>query len=147
MSRGHALILGWAGSTERQLRGVARFAHSTGLEPTVFVPRVFRAMALPLGWRLEGEAVAHTLVSAFDREPGPIVVHAFSNAGFWAYDAALKTLLRRRRDVLEHIAALVLDSAPGFPPRFEPRFAARYSAMAMMPMLLGALGRPPALAA
>lgn len=145
--RGHAVILGWAGSTERQLRGVARFYRSLELAPIVVAPRVFRAMSLPWGWRRQGAALAARLIEAVERSPRPVVVHAFSNAGFWAYAAALRALSRGRRGrrVLDRIGALVLDSAPGFPPRLEAGFAARYSAMAMMPIVLRALGRPPAL--
>ncbi len=145
--RGHAVILGWAGSTERQLRGVASFHRSLGLEPIVVAPRVFRAMALPWGWRREGDALARRLIDRCARAPGPIVVHAFSNAGFWTYAATLRALSRHRhgQPVLDRIGALVLDSAPGFPPHIRSRFAARSSAMAMMPLLLRALGRPPAL--
>jgi hypothetical protein len=145
--RGHAVIVGWAGSTERHLRGVASFHRSLGLEPIVVAPRVFRAMSLPWGWRREGEALAARLIDAIDHEPGPIVVHAFSNAGFWTYAATLRALAQRRegRRVLDRIGALALDSAPGFPPHIRSRFAARSSAMAMMPLVLRALGRPPAL--
>jgi hypothetical protein len=110
-------------------------------------PAVFRAMALPWGWRREGDALAARLIEAIDREPAPLVVHAFSNAGFWTYAAGLRALSRHPRGqrVLDRVAALVLDSAPGFPPHVRSGFAARSSAMAMMPILLRALGRPPAL--
>ena len=145
--RGHAAILGWAGSSERQLRGVASFYRSLELAPIVVAPAVFRAMALPWGWRREGAALSARLIEALGRAPGPLVVHAFSNAGFWTYAAALRSLTEDRRGerVLERIGALVLDSAPGFPPHIRSGFAARSSAMAMMPLLLRALGRPPAL--
>lgn len=145
--RGHAAILGWAGSTERQLRGVARFYRSLELEPITVAPAVFRAMALPWGWWREGDALRARLIDAIEREPRPLVVHAFSNAGFWTYAAALRALSRdpRGQRVLDRIGALVLDSTPGFPPHIRSRFAARSSAMAMMPLLLRALGRPPAL--
>lgn len=141
------LVLGWAGSTERQLRGIATIHRSLGSRPTVVAPRVFRAMALPWGWRREGDALAARLIEAVRQEPAPWIVHAFSNAGFWTWAATLRALMRRPDGalVLEHVAALVLDSAPGFPAKLEPSFTARYAAMAMMPSLLGALGRPPAL--
>ena len=138
-----AVILGWAGSTPRQLRAVAGWYRRRELTPLVTAPRVFRAMALPWGWDAEGARVARQLLAGPDE---PTVVHAFSNAGFWTYAALLRVLKRRRPAALESIRRLVLDSAPGFPERFEPRFTARYSAMAMMPLLLQRLGRPPALA-
>jgi len=145
--RGHAVILGWAGSTARQLRGVASFHRSLGLEPIVVAPRVFRAMALPWGWRREGDALARRLIDRCSAAPQPLVVHAFSNAGFWTYAATLRALSGHRHGqrVLDRVGALILDSAPGFPPHIRSGFAARSSAMAMMPILLRALGRPPAL--
>lgn len=138
---GSVAILGWAGSTPRQLRVVASWYESRGLETLVLAPRVFRAMALPWGWRREGGAVARRV----ERARGPIVVHAFSNAGFWTYAAMLRALSERHSPALGRIRGLVLDSAPGFPARLDASFTARYSAMAMMPIVLRALGRPPSL--
>ncbi len=142
--RGHAVVLGWAGSTERHLRGVAGWYEKRGWAPLVMVPRVLRAMGLPWGWRQEGEALVDALVERCPRDP--IVVHAFSNAGFWTYAAALRALERHRdRVILERVRLTVIDSAPGFPARLDADFTAEHSAMAMMPMLLGALGQRPAL--
>ncbi len=143
MTRGHAVILGWAGSTARQLRTIAAWYRDRGLEPIVVEPRVFRAMAFPWGWSREGRGIARQVKAAF--HPGErIVVHSFSNAGFWTYAAMLRALARDPK-VRDAIALLVLDSAPGFPERLEPRFTARYSAMAMMPIITRVLRRSPAL--
>lgn len=138
MSEGQAAILGWAGSTARQLRSIAGWYAKRGLTPIVVAPRVFRAMALPWGWSAEGRAVASRLATT----RGPIVVHAFSNAGFWTYAAMLRAGAASLRD---RITAAVIDSAPGFPARLDARFTARHAAMAMMPIVLRALSRPPAL--
>jgi hypothetical protein len=132
-------ILGWAGSTPRQLRGVVRWYRGRGGRPFTHCARVIRAMARPDGWRLEGRAVAAELARG---DASPIVVHLFSNAGFWTWAATLEQLAPKTR---ARVAAVVIDSAPGFPERVGPRFYARYSAMAMMPMVLRALKRPPAL--
>lgn len=139
--RGHAVILGWAGSTGRQLRAVAAWHRDHGLEPIVFVPRVIRAMAFPWGWREEGRALAQRVRQSSRGEP--IVVHSFSNAGFWTFAAMLREL--EGNPIVAAIRALVLDSAPGFPEQLGASFTARYSAMAMMPLVMRALGRPPAL--
>lgn len=142
--RGHAVLLGWAGSEPRQLRWVAAWYEAQGLKPVVVIPRVIRAMSLPWGWRQEGAALADMLVARCGE--GPLVVHSFSNAGFWTYAAALRALERgRQRALLDRVALVVIDSAPGFPPRLDARFTAEHSAMAMMPMLRAALGRAPAL--
>ncbi len=133
-----AAILGWAGSSPRQLRAIAAWYETRGMAPIVATPDAFRAMAIPGGWRRQGRALAARLA----RTEGPIVVHAFSNAGFWTYAALLRV---SGTSLLDRVAALALDSAPGFPPRLDARFTSRYAAMAMMPSLLTALRRPPAL--
>src|SRR5688500_4586980 len=102
----NAIILGWAGATERQLRSVARWYASKGVHAIAIQPRTFRAMAFPSGWAREGaRAVARAPAE------GPLFVHAFSNAGFWTYAAMLGALSDRSR-----IRGVVIDSAPGFPP-------------------------------
>lgn len=97
-------------------------------------------MRRPDGWDREGARVAARVRA--EARSGPIVIHSFSNAGFWTYAATLSHL---GPGVLERVAAAVIDSAPGFPPHVGPDFYARHSAMAVMPMILRALGRPPAL--
>ena len=135
----HVAILGWAGSTVRQLRGVGGIYRRAGAEVVPASANVFRAMARPGGWAEEGRALAARLVEA---DPEHLVFHVFSNAGFWTYAATLEALPPAS---LARVRAVILDSAPGFPERIEPWFYARYSAMAMMPAVLRALRRPPAL--
>jgi hypothetical protein len=108
-------------------------------------PRIFRAMAFPGGWAREGSALAERILASAGDEP--IVIHAFSNAGFWTYAAMLRVLARdpRGRAVRDRISAVVIDSAPGFPERLEAGFTARYSAMAVTPILLRAMKREPEL--
>ncbi len=132
-------ILGWAGSTPRQLRGVGGFYRRAGAEVIPASADVFRAMARPDGWAEEGQALAARLVAA---DPPQLILHVFSNAGFWTYAAALRAL---PPELLARIRAVIIDSAPGFPDRIGPWFYARYSTMAMMPMVLRAFRRPPAL--
>jgi pimeloyl-ACP methyl ester carboxylesterase len=138
-----ALVLGWAGSTERQLRLVKQHYAARGMTAIASVPDVMRAMAFPNGWAREGERVASYVV---DRG-GPIFVHSFSNAGFWTYAAMLRALEKtsRGRAARDRIRAVVIDSAPGFPAQLDVRFTTRASTMAVMPMLLRSMGRPPAL--
>lgn len=135
----HVAILGWAGSTLRQLRGVGGFYRRAGAEVLPATADVFRAMAKPEGWADEGRALAARIVEA---DPQQLVVHVFSNAGFWTHAATLAAL---PPELLGRIRAVIIDSAPGFPERIDPWFYARYSAMAMMPMVLKAFRRPPAL--
>ncbi len=135
----HVAILGWAGSTPRQLRVVGGFYRRAGAEVLTANADVFRAMARPDGWAEEGQALADRLVTL---DPARLVVHLFSNAGFWTHAAALRVL---PKPLVERIEAVIIDSAPGFPERIEPGFYATHSAMAMMPMVLRAFRRPPAL--
>lgn len=138
----HVAILGWAGSTERQLRGVVRWYAARGGRPFTARARVFRNMARPDGWRLEGRELAPRIRARLSRDDAPLVVHLFSNAGFWTYAAAWRELPPADR---ARLSAVIMDSAPGFPEHIEPRFYADNAAKAMMPMLLRALGKPPAL--
>lgn len=100
---------------------------------------VFEAMRRTDGWERQGARVVEELRAAGD---GPVVVHSFSNAGFWMLAAALEQLGPDERG---QIRATVLDSAPGFGPHVTRRFYARNATMAMMPLILRAFGKPPAL--
>ena len=54
-------ILGWAGSTERQLRPVVRWYRDHGAEPLTHRAHVPRAMSYPDGWPAEGRRLARKL--------------------------------------------------------------------------------------
>ena len=69
-------------------------------------------------------------------------MHLFSNAGFWTHAAAVEQLDASDR---ARIAAVVVDSAPGFPPHITPRFYASGATRAMMPMVLRSFGKKPAM--
>lgn len=132
------LIVGWHGSRERHLRPLARHdATQYGADVITHVPRTFRAMSFAGGWEKEGRFLAERLARAHAERPLPLVIHAFSNAGFWTTTALLAELSPELRDA--HVAT-VIDSAPGFPPRVSPRFTARYATRAMLPGLLAQLG-------
>lgn len=136
----HVAILGWAGSRPRQLRGVGAFYRRHGAAAVhTHSADVFRAMGHPDGWPSEGAQVARTLEAA---DPPRLVLHVFSNAGFWTWSATLERLAPAIR---ERVVAVILDSAPGIPEKIDPWSYARYSTMAMMPMVLHAFRRPPAL--
>lgn len=96
MSEGaHVAILGWAGATERQLRGVVRFHDDADRRPFTTHARIFRNMAFEDGWAREGAALAARLRVRMRRDEAPILVHLFSNAGFWTLAAALDALPER----------------------------------------------------
>jgi len=138
LSDSHVVILGWAGSSIRQLRGVGRFYRRRGVRAVI--PQsatIWRAMGTPGGWMHEGRDLAAAIRAA---EPESLVVHVFSNAGFWSWVSTLQTL---EASILARVRAVVMDSAPGFPERIEPHFYAHHATRAMVPIALAALGRPP----
>src|SRR5690606_13709819 len=104
--------------------------------------RVFRNMARPDGWRLEGRELAPRIRARLSRDDAPLVVHLFSNAGFWTYAAAWRELPPADR---ARLSELIMDAAPVLPELIGPRFYADIAGKAMMPLLLRALGKPPAL--
>ncbi len=135
------LIVGWHGSRERHLRGLAQhYEKHLGLETCIWIPRSFEAMSRPNGWFNEGQRLADHLAH-LDRDGArPFSVHAFSNAGFWSLRAFLEAL---PPEVRAQHRATILDSAPGFPEHVSPRFTATYASRAMLPGILAALGRRP----
>lgn len=132
-----ALVLGWHGSRERHLRAIGRHHASRGADVIARAPRTFRAMGAPGGWEREAAPIAAEILA---RDPRPMVIHAFSNAGFWSARAILDALGERAK-----LVGTILDSAPGFPEQPSFRFTARYAGRAMLPSLLEALGQRPAL--
>lgn len=132
-----AVVLGWHGSKDRHLRGIARHHASRGADVIARAPRTFLAMGLPRGWEREAAPLAREILG---RDPRPLVIHAFSNAGFWSARALLDALSDR-----VPLAGSILDSAPGFPERPSFLFTAKYAGRAMLPALLEGLRMRPAL--
>lgn len=137
-----ALLFGWHGSRERHLRILAKHYASRGGEAIVHVPRTFFAMSRPDGWQREANDLARTIVARDRADRRPLVIHAFSNAGFWSMTALLAALAREADG--PRLAGSVIDSAPGFPERVSFRFTAKYASRAMLPGLLAAIGLRPA---
>jgi hypothetical protein len=131
VDRGRALILGWHASTERQLRGIARWYEARGFETRTVITPTFRTMGLPGAWRAFGEKLARDV-----DEKRPLVIHAFSNAGFWTMSALLDAMAMPP-------ARVIIDSAPGFPEKIPMWMTAKFATAAMMPGLLASLGRRP----
>lgn len=123
------VILGWHGSSERQVRGIGRWYEAHGHAVRTVITPTFRTMGIPGAWTAFGERLAHQL-------DGPIVIHAFSNAGFWTMSALLDAMKTQPERV-------ILDSAPGFPEKIPMRFTAKFATAAMLPGLLTALHRRP----
>jgi hypothetical protein len=134
------VLLGWHGSKERQLRPLARWYEARGHVARVVLTPTFRVMSRAAGWPRFGVELAESLADDHARDPRPLVVHAFSNTGFWTLSAMLDAARDRHPALLEAHVATVLDSAPGFPERVDWRFSAKYAALAMTPGIAAALG-------
>lgn len=132
------LVLGWHAATERQLRPLARWYEGRGYAVRVVLTPTFRTMGLPGAWARFGRELARELAHGAERD---VIVHAFSNAGFWTLAALADALDAHAPHV--RIRGVVIDSAPGFPEKVPFWFTARYATPAMMPGLLAALGRRP----
>jgi len=138
LSGSHVAILGWAGSSTRQLRGIGRFYRRREVRGVIpHSATIWRAMGTSGGWAHEGRELAAAIREA---DPESLVVHVFSNAGFWTWAATLQTL---ETSLLARVRAVVMDSAPGVPERIEPLFYAHHATRAMVPIALASLGRPP----
>ncbi len=139
------LVVGWHGSSERNLRAIARAWQSLDerVVTDAVVPDTWRGMSRPDGWTEVGQELAAKLVAAHRADPRPWILHSFSNAGFWTSLAMLEALAIDQPDVLAALRVALIDSAPGFPEKVDPAFTAEYAAMAMAPSLLAALGRKP----
>lgn len=135
------LVLGWHAATERQLRPLARWYEGRGHAVRVVLTPTFRTMGLPGAWARFGRELAEALEAETRRDPRAVLVHAFSNAGFWTLAALADALDAHAPSV--QLEGLVIDSAPGFPEKVPFWFTARYATPAMMPGLLTALGGKP----
>jgi hypothetical protein len=137
------VVIGWHGSTERHLRAIARTWESLGAEAVTVVPDSWRGMSKRNGWRAIGEELAARLFALDAQGPRRLVLHTFSNAGFWTMVATLDACARLYPSLHARLETVLIDSAPGFPEKVSPRFTAKFASMAMAPALLAALGREP----
>ncbi len=133
------LVLGWHDATPRHLRAVARLHTIDGHVVTPVLSGSGRALARRGGFRDEGRMHARALARAHELEPRGLLVHSFSNAGFWTYAAILDALAREHPFVLDAHVGTILDSAPGFAEDMDAAFTARTAPMAFLPGLRRAL--------
>jgi pimeloyl-ACP methyl ester carboxylesterase len=124
------VVLGWHGSTERQLRVIARWYQARGHAVRVVITPTFRTMGRRGAWPAFGLELAKELGDE------PLILHAFSNAGFWTMSALLDALPSKPLRV-------IVDSAPGFPEKIPMWVTAKFATAAMMPGFLASLGRKP----
>jgi hypothetical protein len=136
------LLLGWHDATPRHLRAVARLYEPHGHVVHPIVTSSGRALSRRGGFADQGRRQAAALARAHELAPRPLLVHSFSNAGFWMFAAILEAL-EEHPFVRDAHVGTVLDSAPGFPEDFDAAFTARTAPMAFLPGLLARAGRTP----
>ena len=116
------LLLGWAGSEVRHLETYAQWYQSQGLETLIHITEL-SGIADP--------AQAHQVIDflaqriRFTGQTRPMIVHLFSNNGFFAYASLLRHPLSG--DVLRaNVCAQIYDSSPGVP---EPLTTKQFAIM------------------
>ena len=108
-----ALLLGWGGSKDKNLRPYARIHESQGADVIVHIPAVLEQLRRPQ-LILDGAARVHDEVSQhLERSERSLVVHSFSDNGFLAFGAMLERAARSKSLWTTRLAVAVLDSAPG----------------------------------
>lgn len=142
-ARLRVLLLGWHDATPRHLRAVARLHTSEGHVVLQVLSGSGRALARRGGFEEEGRVHARALARAHELDPRPLLVHSFSNAGFWTFASILEALARDHPFVIDRHVGTILDSAPGFDSSMTVSFTARTAPMAFLPGLLARIGRPP----
>ena len=116
------LLLGWAGSERRHLETYASWYEAHGLETLIHITEISGIV---------DPAQAHKVIDflaqrlRFVAAKRPIVVHLFSNNGFFAYASLLRHPLSG--DLLrDNVCAQVFDSSPGVP---EPLTTTQFAIM------------------
>ena len=116
------LLLGWAGSEDRHLESYASWYQSQGLETLIHITQ-FSGIADPSQAHKIIDFLAQRL--RFVASERPVIVHLFSNNGFFAYASLLRHPLSG--DVLRsNVCAQIFDSSPGVP---EPLSAKEFGIM------------------
>jgi alpha-beta hydrolase superfamily lysophospholipase len=137
-----SLLIGWGNASASQLAAYERLHASLGLRPTSVIPSAARGL---LGPGAYGDALAPTAEQLARVEPGPLLVHLFSDNGFIGWAALLARLAENAagRRVRASIVGVVLDSAPGLWAARGRRDFARRFALGMTPAVSRALGLGP----
>jgi len=137
------VLLGLYGSKAKHLRPLKHFYEGRGAEVQPFIADALRGLRMRDGFRLESRAFVDALASAHARDPRPLVIHAFSNAGFWTSLGVLEEMRARHPELFQSFAGMLLDSAPGISESISLRFAMTNASRALMPNLLASLGLTP----
>eukprot|EP00268_Persea_americana_P068071 TRINITY_DN9433_c0_g1_i1.p1 TRINITY_DN9433_c0_g1~~TRINITY_DN9433_c0_g1_i1.p1 ORF type:complete len:423 (-),score=56.52 TRINITY_DN9433_c0_g1_i1:97-1365(-) len=128
-----AVLLGWLGAEQKQLKRYADLYGSRGVRTVSFIVPVRDVLGFDLGKRIEARvaAFAEELIewlSETDKDgvERGLLFHTFSNTGWLAYGAILENL-QERGDLVTKIKGCVIDS--GADPEINPQvWAAGFSA-------------------
>lgn len=143
-SNPRVLLLGWFGSRERHLQPLRSFYEKRGADVVPFVADARTSFAPWAGYAEASAGLVEAVIRAEAEDPRPLVIHAFSNHGFFTALALLERLQGDRPELLARVVGLVFDSAPGIPDEPDLRFTMRHAPRLFMPSLLTALRRRPA---
>lgn len=136
-SAARVILLGWGNATPSQLKAYERFYKTLGFESTSVIADTVAGLTSLRAYRAAVTPLAASLAS----DPGPVVVHLFSDNGFLAW-AALLEVLSETEDGLRatsQIRGVVSDCSPGLWNVRGPLDFARRFALAMTPALSRAL--------
>lgn len=138
----HSLLIGWAQATPRQLSAYERLHRELGLLPTAFIPKMARDALLSNTEPIERIRLAHQLIQN-DRPHQKLFIHAFSENGlvYWAALCEQLYSLPGGRDVLQRVACILLDSAPGMMDQAGDEELANRIVMALNPAIARLLKR------
>lgn len=139
--RPHSLLIGWAQATARQMAAYERLHRELGLVPASFLPAMTRDTFMARTEPVERLRLAHQLIqNAHPHQK--LFVHAFSDNGFMNW-AALCELLRKLpggADVIERVACVLLDSAPGMLDQEDDEALVHRILFALNPVITKRLG-------
>ncbi|HEU4411859.1 MAG TPA: DUF829 domain-containing protein [Polyangiaceae bacterium] len=135
------LLLGWGGSSPKQLEPFAQMHRELGREARVFIFRMFRGLL-----RLGGERPAIGLEAAWLAAAAaerPVIIHSFSDNGSFTFCELLGALRDspEGRRVIANLRGAIFDSGPALYAASPEDFSARF-ANALTPICLRRLGLP-----
>ena len=116
----YVLILGWAGSQEKQLRPLAKWYSSQGFQTRCFTLQARSYLLHPRGIEAYTNEFSKTVLRELGNTQRPWLVHLFSNNGFAALGGLLHAFRREGSwNITTMLQGIIMDSAPYFTPHMS----------------------------